>query len=104
MSIDQPEESPLTYAIRYTSRARRELIEAALRFREFAGAAIADEWANGFIDEIAHLATGPRQYAKVPEQNNFKRETRHLVYRRPGLPVAYRAIYVNEDGGGAAPW
>lgn len=97
MRFERPEEPSHSYAIRYTPRARRELIEAALRFGELAGTAIADEWAEGFIAEIARLATSPRQFPQVPEQNSFKRETRHLVYRRPGSSVSYRAIYVIED-------
>ena len=103
MSSEKTDDGPLTYAIRYTVRARFELIEAALRLGEIAGPDIAEKWGDGFTMEIARLATKPRQFPIISEQRYFKRETRHLVYRRNGSSVYYRALYVIEDEGDNGP-
>lgn len=103
MSSQKTDDGPLTYAVRYAVRARFELIDAALRLGEIAGPDIAEKRGDGFTMEVAPLATKPRQFPIIPEQRHFKRETRHLVYRRNGSSVYYRALYVIEDEGDDGP-
>ena len=103
MSNDNTDDGPITYAIRYTVRARFELIDAALRLGDIAGPDVAEKWGDRFMMEIARLATKPRQFPIISEQSYFKRETRHLVYRRSGSSVYYRALYVIEDDGDDGP-
>lgn len=95
---------PTHYALRVHERALRDIDAARLRFTELVSEAVADEWLDGLRTAIADLAGNPRRYARVPER--FRREVRHLVYRRLGSRVAYRVLFTitgEQEGSPEAP-
>ena len=85
------EASNLTYALRLHERALRDAEEAFAYLSTAALMEIAEEWQQGLADAIASLATYPRRCPLASEQ--FRREVRHLLYRRPGSSVTHRILF-----------
>ncbi len=96
MSDDLSEE-PVTYAIRITERAQRDIDLATVHFAETASEETAIAWREGLNEWLGTLATFPRRCPRAPER--FKREVRQGIYRRPGSRVNYRILFSldNED-------
>jgi plasmid stabilization system protein ParE len=94
---------PLSFAVRIDPRALDQILEAEKWLVGLAGVEIAKEWRNGLRRELAKLATHPRQFPRVPEQQYFSRETRHIVYRRSNASVAYRLVYFIDESGMDGP-
>ena len=94
-------EQTLTYAVRFTERAQRDLDTATLHFAETASPEIAVAWRDGVYDALASLATFPRRCPTAPER--FHREVRQLLYRRPGSQTAYRILFAIAGEDTASP-
>ena len=80
-NTEDRDEQPLTYALRFTERAQRDLDAATVYFAETASPEIAVTWREGLYEALASLATFPRRYPSAPER--FRREVRQMMYRRP---------------------
>src|SRR5437773_1279768 len=100
-SEDDPDQQALTYAIRFTERAQRDLDAATVRFAETASVEIAVAWREGVYEALASLALFPRRYPRAPER--FQREVRQLLYRRPGSQTAHRILFIVRGEEAAAP-
>src|SRR5436853_3180747 len=83
------------YALRLQERAIRDITAAYVRMADLISLKVANEWRDGLRDAIAGLATNPRRYPRVPEK--FKREVRHLIFRRTGSKAAYRVLFAITD-------
>ncbi len=81
------------YAIRFRSRARRELDEARIRLAEITDRDHAQEWHNGFLDALALLADNPNRNVIAHESRFFRETVRAFVYRLTVRGVAYRIFY-----------
>ena len=84
-------EEPVVYALRLQELAARDITAAYVRMAELVSVEIAEEWRDGLRNAIAGVATNLRRFPLVTE--DFKREVRHLVYRRPGSKTAYRVLF-----------
>ncbi|HEX6986527.1 MAG TPA: type II toxin-antitoxin system RelE/ParE family toxin [Planctomycetaceae bacterium] len=84
----------MTYEVRLTARAERDLEEAYRWYRERA-AGHAERWYNGFLDALVSLERAPQSFPLIPERENFREEVRHLLY---GRRRSWRAIFVVRGG------
>ena len=82
------EEQPPSYALRLTERAQRDVDAATVHLIETTSPGAAVTWREGLYEALATLATFPHSHPSVPEQ--FRREVRQILYRRPGSRTAYR--------------
>ena len=91
------------YALRFIPDAVQD-IEAAFHHQaDTAGFDLAQEWRGRLAEEIASLATNPTRFPLAPEHRLFRREVRHLVWRRTVSSVAYRIIFWIEQNEDDAP-
>lgn len=81
------------YAIRFRSRARRELNDARTRLAEVTNPEHALDWYNGFLDTLALLADNPNRNAIAYESRYFRDTVHALVYRLTVRGVGYRVFY-----------
>ena len=93
--IAEPEpEAERFYPLRITEQAAADIDDANNYLAKKAGAAFAEKWEEGLIQEIRKLSSQPYKYdVDLLETQRLKRETRDLTYRlKPGV-VAYRIFY-----------
>ena len=102
--MSEPEHEPVKrYALRFIEDAVQDIEEAIHHLADTAGFDLAQEWRGRLAEEIASLATNPTRFPLAPEQRYFRREVRHLVWRRTVSSVAYRIIFWIEEGEDDAP-
>lgn len=91
-------ETFLTYAIRFTERARRELKEAKDWLASLTGDALADEWETGLFDALTRLTAFPTGYPLAANQKRFPNmQVRYMLYRRrPDSQMAYHLFFTAE--------
>lgn len=81
------------YALRITPRIEQDIRIAFEQFIEMSGMGLAQEWRIRLAEQIASLSTNPNRFPLVPEHRHFRREIRHLVFRRNVSSVAYRILF-----------
>jgi plasmid stabilization system protein ParE len=89
--------------VRLSERAQRDIDAAVVRLAEISGSAMADAWQDGLLLALGGLTVFPERCSFVPEQAQFTRPVRHLLYRRPGSgrrSPAYRAFFELLDAQG----
>ena len=97
------QDTPKSYALRFTPRASADIDAAHARFTAIKGEELADEWKAGLLEAVAPLAAMPhRQIA--PEQARFQQEIRQIVYRRRTGAVAYRILFTIGEAKEDAPF
>lgn len=84
----------MTYDVRVSARAERELEQAYLWYRANV-AERADEWYNGFLDALTSLEHSADSHPLIPEPHSFRSDVRHLLY---GRQRNWRAIFVIRGG------
>ncbi len=89
--LSQSIDTSLTYEVRFTARAQRDLDMATVYFAETASADVAIAWREGIYQAISSLSTFPRRCPHAPQK--FRHEVRQLLYRRPGSKIFYRILF-----------
>lgn len=65
-------EQPLIWAIRFTNRARADILAAEDYFVDKANDEIARAWSAGLVDEVAKLARYPTIWPVAEEDKLFR--------------------------------
>lgn len=91
------------YAIRFRSRARREMSEARIRLAEITDREHAIAWYNGCLDAIALLADNPNRNPVAYESRYFRGVVHSFAYRLTTRGVSYRVFYMIVDSVEDAP-
>lgn len=100
------------YAIRVSERVNREVEAALLQLAKWNASdddpmpedsvRLALEWRDAYREARLSLARFPRRCPLVPE-TSFRKEVRHLLFRRsPSAPV-WRLLFTIEDSGEDGP-
>ena len=87
-------EQPLIWAIRFTERAREEILVAEDYLLATAGAGAAVEWSSGLIVEAGKLAQYPTIWPVAEEDSLFRQTVRRLLYRPSRRSQTYRVLFV----------
>lgn len=67
-------------------------IEEAYLWLEERNPVAANRWFNGLMTAIHSVKDSPRRCARIPEQDDFSQEIRHLIYQKK-----YRIIFLVQD-------
>lgn len=87
-------EQPISWVIRFTSRADDDLMGASAYFAEQAGISIARAWVAGLRAEAAKLALLPTRWPVAEESSLFRENVRRMLYRRTRGGPSYRVLYI----------
>jgi len=96
-------EQPTIWAIRFTNRARADVLAAEDYFVERADAEIAQAWSAGLVEETAKLARYPTIWPLAEEDRLFKQTVHRMLYRRTRTGPAYRVLFVLRQSPDDAP-
>lgn len=80
------------YAVRLSSGARDEILDAYEALLLRAGEEAAQAWQGGLMESLRHLSTSPN-YARATENHLFPFEVRAFPYRFPGSSVTHRVLF-----------
>lgn len=96
-------EQPPVWAIRFTNKARADILAAEDYLTEKANAEIAGAWSAGLIDEVAKLARYPTIWPVAEENRLFKQTVHRMLYRRTRTGPTYSALFVLRQSPDDAP-
>lgn len=96
-------EQTLIWAIRFTERARGEVLAAEDYIFATAGAGAAVEWSSGLLIEAGKLAQYPTLWPVAEEDSLFKQTVRRLLYRPSRRSQTYRVLFVLRQSPEDAP-
>lgn len=82
----------MTYRVVFTSRAEREIEDAAKWWAKHRSRDWAARWYAGFSDAIASLAENPERFPLAPENGRLPYEIRELHYGLGSRPT-HRAVF-----------
>ncbi|WP_026736172.1 type II toxin-antitoxin system RelE/ParE family toxin [Fischerella sp. PCC 9605] len=81
----------MTFKVELSVLATQHIEETYLWIQQTNPSA-ADKWFNGVMTALNSLKDSPRRCSKIPEQDEFTQEIRHLIYRKK-----YRIIFTVQD-------
>ncbi|MUG96996.1 type II toxin-antitoxin system RelE/ParE family toxin [Scytonema sp. UIC 10036] len=81
----------MAFEVDVTERASQQIEEAYCWLAERNPVA-ANRWFNGLMTAIYSLKDSQGRCARIPEQDNFPQEIRHLIYQKK-----YRIIFLVQD-------
>lgn len=87
-------EQPIIWAIRFTNRARADILAAEDYFVGKATDEIAKAWSAGLIAEAAKLARHPTIWPIAEEDKLFRQTVHRMLYCRTRTGPAYRVLFV----------
>jgi plasmid stabilization system protein ParE len=92
-----------SFAVRILPVAVDEIDAAATYVASHTDVEHGELWREGLRAQIKLLATSPRQFALISEARIFRREVRHVLYRRTPSSTAYRILFTITDAGEDGP-
>jgi plasmid stabilization system protein ParE len=81
----------MAFKVEISVRASQQIEEAYLWLAQRNPVA-ANKWFNGLMTAIHSVKDSPRRCARIPEQDDFPQEIRHLIYQKK-----YRIIFLVQD-------
>lgn len=81
----------MIFQVELSAQASQHIEETYLWLQE-RNPIVADRWFNGLMIAIHTLKDSPERCSKIPEQDNFTQEIRHLIYQKK-----YRIIFTVQD-------
>lgn len=94
---------PLSYVLRISPRAERDIDAHTVRMAELAGPQIARAGYEGRLSAMSVLSQNPRRHAVISENRRFRCEVRQMLCRRTPSGPAWRVLFMVRDGGEDAP-
>lgn len=92
--MSSADEEPISYPIRLTGSARKDIDDAHIRFVTFGGERLADEWKESLFAELQRLGGMAKGYpVTVLESRLLKIEVRAFTFERRRSAVSYRVLY-----------
>ncbi len=92
-------EKPITYAVRLSERAKRDIDFVTVYLADTVTERLAVNWRTGLNKAVGTLSLFPHRNAIIAENSLFSFPVRDLLYRRTTNSKAYRVLYrIKEEG------
>ena len=82
----------MSYQVRFTSKAQRQLAEVALWWAEHRSVEQATRWLDGFESAIQSLSENPERHVLAGESEAFDEPVRQLLFGLGSKPT-HRALF-----------